>query len=161
MKPSHVVLILLTVWLLLVASGAWAIYAVFVRPGMIEVAFTERHRHHASQKQILVPAGIANGLLGVVSFSDDLARIVVRVADGKSLPRNRDLAEAFTILAEELEFEQNLTLLTVHDRNDRVRIDLRDGALQITAEDGSDSVRITIPPSTVRKILKTAADVSR
>jgi hypothetical protein len=161
MKTSRVILILLTVWLLMLASGAWALYAVFVRPGMIEVSVTEGNWPDADHVRILLPAGVANGLLGVVAVSDDLVRLFVRVADGRSLPRNRDLAEAFTVLAEELEFEQNLTLLAVHDRDDRVRIDLRDGALQITAEGGGDSVRITIPPSTVRKTLKTAADLAR
>jgi hypothetical protein len=161
MKASHAVLILLAVWFLLLASGAWAIYAVFVRPGMIEVSVTERHWHDAEHVRILVPAGIANGLLGVVAVTDDLVRIVVRAADKKPLRRNRDLAEAFMVLAEELELEENFTLLTVHDRDDRVRIDLQDGALQITAEGRRESVRITIPPSTVRRILETAADVAR
>ena len=61
---------------------------------------------------------------------------------------------------EELEAEENLRILEVHDGEEHVTIDVRNGALEIEAESWRESVRITIPPSTLRAALDVAEDLS-
>ena len=163
MRASHVVIILLTIWFLFVGAVAWAAYVVVIKPGMIEVAVTEHDWDAKRSVKLYVPAGLANGAIRMTGILDDLARVSVLV-DGEPYDvhfhGDRDLAEMFAILAEELENEDDLRILEVRDGDEHVTIDLHDGSVEIEARSWQESVRITIPPSTLRAALDVAEDLS-
>lgn len=163
MKASHIVIVLLTIWFLFVGAAAWAAYVVFVRPGMIEVAVSERDWDVKRSMKIYVPAGLANGAIRMTGLLDDAWRIKVFVDDEPfdiEWRGDRDLAQLFAILAEELESEDDLRILDVRDGDERVTIDVHRGSLEIEAESWHESVSITIPPSTLRAALDVAQDLS-
>lgn len=163
MRASHVVIILLTIWFLFIGAAGWATYVVLVRPGMIEVSVSERDWDRKRSFRVYVPAGLANGAIRMTGLLDDMWRVSVLLDDGPldvEWHGDRDVAELFAILAEELESEENLRILDVRDGDDRVTIDLRDGALAIEVESWRESVRVTLPPSTLRIALKVSQDLA-
>lgn len=163
MKASHLVIILLTIWFLLVGAAAWAVYTVFVRPGMIEVKVSERDWGVRRGFTLYLPAGVANGAIRMTGLLDDMWRLRVLADDGPVEVHwrgDRDLAELFEVLAEELETETELRVLEIRDGDERVMIDITEGTLRIEAESWRDSVRITIPPSTLRATLDVARDLA-
>ncbi len=162
MKASRIVIILLTVWFLMVGAAAWAAYAVFVRPGMIEVKVTERDWNVNRSFKLYVPAGLANGAIRMTGLLDDLWRVRVLFDDGPfeiHWRGDRELAELFAVLAEELEGE-DFRLLTVDDGDDHVTIDVREGSLHIDVDGYQESVSVVIPRSTLRAALDVAEDLS-
>ena len=163
MRASRVVIAVLTVWFLLMGAAAWAAYVTLVRPGMIEVAVSERDWDVRRSFRIYVPAGLANGAIRMTGLLDDASRIQM-IVDGEPWEidwrGDRELAELIGVLAEELEAEGDFRILEVRDRDDHVTVDLRDGSLEIEATSWRESVKVTIPPSTLRAALDVAQDLS-
>lgn len=163
MKASHVVIVLLTVWFLMIGAAAWAAYAVFVRPGMIEVKMSERDWDVKRSFTIYLPAGLANGAIRMTGVLDDVHRIGVMIDHGPldvHWRGDREIAAMFAVLAEELETETDLRILEVHDGDEHVTVDVQKGELQIEVESWRESVRITVPHSTLRAALDVAEDLS-
>lgn len=166
MKASHIVIIILTVWFLMVGAAAWATYAVLVRPGMIEVKISETDWDVRRSITLYVPAGFANMAIRMTGVLDDAWKIRTFVDEGPfdvhvhQWRGDRELAELFAVMAEELEAETDLRVLEVRDGDEHVTVDIREGTLQIDVESVYESVSIKVPASTLRATLDVAEDLA-
>lgn len=163
MRASHVVIILLTLWLVFTSAAAWAVYTVLVRPGMIEVAVEENGWDERHRMRLMVPAGIANGVVRTAGLLDDVYRVSVVLGegpDGVDWHRHREVADLIAFAMEEIEAEEDLRILEVRDGHDHVTVDLRGGAVHVNVESWDDRVSVTVPRSTVRTMADVASDLA-
>lgn len=158
---AKVLLVLGLLYAVFVATAAYAFYAIVLRPGAIYVNVREGG-HHGSRVNVRVPASFANAGIRLAGFA-------ARHGDWSCVHHDEHLAFAHSeadewrpfvrAVADELDRMPDATLVEIDSWDDRVRILKRNGGLVIEVQGGRDHVRVTVPPSTVSLLFRTAGQL--
>ena len=144
-----VALTLAVAWLGLLAAGVWAYHSY----GTLRVSV----REHGDRMSFAVPGALVHWSMSAVEANHRLHRGFF--SRGPLAPHHAELINA---LLEELSNCPDGVYVEVETANgDQVKIAKRDGVLEIRADDGADSVRVSVPTALAKRALQFASAAGR